>query len=384
MKKISIVSIMMLSLLFVFGCDTQTTPSEKAMTKLSARDLKDDYVLWHGRTHYNTETEHMYFYHTASGFTVTFEGTALTIDIHATNTENLALRPCFSVLINDQMVDEGYVIALESPSSTITLIDDLDYGIHTVQLIKRSEARDSMTSITRIETDGTFLPTYNTFDMNILVLGASGVSGNGVFGSLGTPRTTENSSSLHAFPYKTASALNADIAYVASSGWGLKWGFNPTNENGTVNIRSAFEKVGIDDNQMLVDINYDFHDFIPDFIIINLGGNDYNAHISTLSGEARLSAEQSFQEAVIECVTTLNALYPNAVIFWTHTSSNNGLLASTVLSDLDPTRTFVETITIHSPGAFGDPVGSGNHASQITHQRNAALIIERIQARLQD
>ncbi len=95
-----------------------------------------------------------------------------------------------------------------------------------------------------------------------------------------------------------------------------------------------------------------------------------------------MAAEEAFQAAVVELVTHLHTLYPSTYIYWTHTGSINGRLASMVLSDLDPLRQFVEVVEIYSPGSNNDPIGSGNHASEITHQRNANILITKINKRL--
>ena len=380
-------AIILLGLLF--GCSINSEDKDNnqpdLMNRLSNETLIDtDYIHWIGRTHYNSDEQKQYFYHTAGGFEVTFEGTYLKVIIHATNTDSENLRPYFSVLLNNQTPQEGQVISLTEETSEIVLIDHLPEGVHTIKFLKRSEARDSITAISVIETDGQFHTQNSTAQYNILFLGGSGMSGNGVFGQQGVSRTTENSSSLHAFAYKIAEELDANYQFVASSGWGLKWGYNPTNNDGQINIRSAFDKVGIDDQQNLIDIDFDHLSFIPDFIVINLGGNDFSAHVLNLTGEERSDAEKEFQDAVLEIIVYLNALYPSAVIYWTHTGSINGNLAATVISDLDPLRIYVEAVVIYSPGDNNDPIGSGNHAREITHERNAQLLITKINERIED
>lgn len=381
MNKTLTIILLALSSLVLAACQKDNIEEDELALLEGINLTNQEYIKWLGRVNYDTEEETQYFYHTASGFSVSFLGTSLEITIHATNASNPSLRPYFSVLINEQSVDQGSVFSLTQETTTLTIAQDLEYGVHTITFLKRSEARDSLTSISRIKTDGIFLPPQASFDMNILILGGSGISGNGVFGGPNIPRTTLNSSSLHAFGYKVADEMNASVQFVASSGWGLKWGYNPTNDNGKVNIRTAFDKIGINDQQELVDIDFDYQSFIPDIIIINLGGNDYNAFIGTLSGEAKTIAEGEFQDAVIEFVTTLNTLYPNAYIYWTHTNSINGILAATVLSDLDPLRTFVEAVVIESPGSNNNLLGSGNHANEVTHKRNANILIEKINER---
>lgn len=360
-------------------------PSTDPGDTLEQETLTDESkVHWHGRTHYDGEDESVYFYHTASGFTVTFEGTQLKAVLQSSNTTDPDTFPYFSVMVDGEAVDEGRVMHLDASSEERMLVEGLDEGVHTVTFLKRSEAQDALTALESLTTDGAFKTPDTDHDLNMLFLGGSGIAGNGVFGSPGEARTTENSSSLHAFAYKAARKLNSDFEFVAGSGWGLKWGFNETNDDGEVNIRTAFDVVGIDDTEALVPIDYDHEAFIPDFIVVNLGGNDYNAHIRDLSGAALADAEETFQDAVIEMINHLHTLYPDAHIYWTHTGSINGGLASVVISDLDPLRSFVEPFEIYSAGSFDDPKGSGNHAGEETHERNADLIAEEIEAHLSE
>lgn len=391
MKKLfkgSFILCMFMGLIILSSClksVEEDNDQDSLLMHLSGEALIDDNLIhWHGRQHHDEVNNRVYFYHTASGFTVTFQGTELKAKFYATNTNNPNRRPYFTIMLDGKEAEKGDLIYFENETEDIYLAKDLSDTTHTLTFLKRSEAQDALTSLISLSTDGYFKSPNTYYDMNLLFLGGSGISGNGVFGSPFESRNTENSSSLHAFGYKTAEQLNADFQFVAGSGWGLKWGFNETNQNGLINIRTAFDKIGIDDTKNLIPIDYNHQSFIPDVIVINLGGNDYNAHIKHLSNEAQKEAEEIFQAAVIELLNHLNTLYPNAYIYWTHTGSINGGLASVVMSDLDPLRTFVEPLIIYSPGSFGDSKGANNHAGETTHERNAALLVTAIKQQFEE
>lgn len=383
-KKVSFFAVACF-LMFLVACTNQNENDidNQSKTTLRQESLTDtSFIHWHGRIHYDDDEEAVFFYHTASGFTITFNGTQLKATLLTSSILDQENPPYLCVMIDDESPNECTSIILDELNDEYILADGLESGLHTVTLLKKSESQDALTSLKSLETDGVFVLPSVDFESNILFIGGSGISGNGVFGSIYENRTTENSSSIHAFGYKVADHLNADFQYVAGSGWGLKWGFNETNNDGEVNIRTAFDVVGINQFEELIQIEYNPNLFIPDFIVINIGGNDYNSHIRYFTGKAYTDAEEIFRNSVIEMINHLHTLYPNAYIIWTHTGSLNGAIASGAISDLDPLGRYIESLEIYSSGSFNDPKGSGNHASEITHARNAEIIIEAIEEKI--
>lgn len=382
LRRVLIASMVGLFALSSIGCTRRA--DEDHVRVLDAMALTDEnYVRWLGRTHYDEIEETMQFYHVTSGFEVRFFGTELTVTLHTSNTDDAARKPYFVVTLGEQSPRDGITITPTQDLSTITLVTGLDEGYHTVRFLKRSESVDAMSAVSSISTDGYFVAPEPQHATNLLLIGGSGISGRGVLGAQHQAATTSNSNPFYAFGYLLGEALEANVQFVAARGWGLKWGYNPTNQDGLVNIRAAFDVVGIDDQHALVEVPYDFGNFVPDYIVINLGGNDFAAHINALSPTEASQAQQLFQQAVIEFVNHLHDIYPNATIFWTHTGAAPGQLASAVLSDLDPRRDFVEAVTLLGVGADGDPIGAANHATYPTHLRNATILYDIIQSRNQ-
>lgn len=373
-------------LMLSIGCVTPTTSTEITTAEVLVTNLngtmldESPLIRWIGRTEYVSAEERMYFYHTATGFSVRFTGTELAIRIYCTNSSSSSRRPYFTVSTDDEIAPEGSVIYLTAPDTVLKVVENLPYGEHTVTFLKRSEAIDSETSISAITTDGYFSEPDPASELKVLLLGGSGLSGYGNLGSPGISRTTANSDSLQTFGFLTARSIGADVQFVAASGWGLKWGFNPTNRQGTVNIRTAFDKTGIDDDEELIETVYDPLEFIPDYVIVNLGGNDFDSYVNTLSGTEAGIAKSVFRQAVVELVSYLHELYPNAYILWTHTGSQNGAEADTAIGDLDPKHNYTRVVVINKVGSNGDPIGSNNHASVTTHEKNAAILIAVIQS----
>jgi len=388
-----LIYVSLLATIALYGCASysfaDSAPSETSDSGITSenmiiRDLQGETLLdealvkWHGRTHYDEQSGRQYFYHTGTGFELNFVGTYLDVTFQATNTSILAKRPYFTVSIDEEVAPEGQTIYLSQSETVFRVAADLPLGQHRLSLFKRSEPEDSLTSISKIETDGSFVGAPEAAELKFLFLGGSGMCGHGNLGLNPDPRTTANSDSLRSFAYLTAHQYNGDSQYVCASGWGLKWGFNPSNANGQVNIRTAMDVVGIDTDEDLIDIPYAYESFVPDFVIVNLGGNDYNAYVLQQTGTALILAKQQFREAVVEMVTTLRQRYPNVQILWTHTGSQNGAEAATAIADVDPRGSFVSVVIIPDVGSDGDPIGADNHASVETHVRTADVLIARI------
>jgi len=186
---------------------------------------------------------------------------------------------------------------------------------------------------------------------------------------------------LHAFGYLTAAHFNGSYEFVANSGWGLAFGYN--DRTGEDNIAKAYDYIGIDSDQQIIDIPYD-HFKQPDFIIINIGGNDYTAVINRLTGLEKSEKIQEFKTAVANFIFKLRTDAPTAHILWTMTEGSlNGTAANEVISQLgENDKSFIHMVIIKQVGDDGDLAGADNHASYITHQKSAQLLINFIEALL--
>lgn len=338
--------------------------------RLEKEDLrKEEMIRFIGRTQY--ENERRYMYYTATGFDLLFEGSSVRCGFYAENTENASRQPYFSVMLDDEIAPEGTVFHLTEKNQTVTLAENLTYGIHRIRVLKRSEPYDGITALTFAETDGTFLEKEEDRKMKIQIVGGSGISGHGALGSEGQGRTTANSSSLHAFGYLTARMFDADFQFVSNSGFGLKWGFQPAN------ARQAYDDVGIDGSGRLIGKEWNHDCWIPDLVIVNIGGNDFTAHVNNASDS--VEAKKEFKEAVEEFLTHVHTLYPKVKIIWTHTGSQNGTLAEAVISDY-LYRKQVKTVVIPKVGSDGDPEGANGHNSVVTHIRTAEILAEEIES----
>lgn len=379
MKKISILFIVIIATFSFLACKNENDSVVKR-SSLSGQSLQSNYIKWNGRT--EQKDNQVFFYHTASGFEVRFFGTELVAEFTTDNRTILNKYTQISVAVDNVDILDGNVIELSKSLETITLAKDLENGEHSIKITKMSEPSDSSNSLKSLTTDGYFLSAPSLKNNKFLIIGGSGISGHGALGSKGDARTTKNSSSLHAFGYLTARMFNADVQFVANSGWGVKYGFNQTDANrGEENLSTAIKYVGIDTSQKIIRTEYDMSKFIPSIIIINAGGNDFSDYINN-AGSDYNTAKQSFRDEVKAMCSYLIEQYPNATILWTHTkNSNNGKEATSAIAELSNSiNQNIHTVEIKQVGEDNLPEGANAHAGLKTHIANADILANKITA----
>ena len=399
--------------LFLVGCNkqNQTTPtsSDGGTTSESSSAIEDEDVLsdvkliksnnlnrteeplikWEGRYEYkigNADLPNMMFlYHTATGFTVDFYGTSLSVEFyHASSIGGSSGGDIYyDYAIDNETLPNIKNRRFKLPSAdiryTYNLCSGLKEGHHTVKCLKMNEPADAYTAIVSMETDGNFYVRNLEKDnsrMKIMAVCASGGSG---YGSLSynersataVSRTRKNSSSLHAFNYLTARRYNADIQFVAQAGWGVKYSANKS-------ILDVIDKCGITTSNSvdgaLTTGDWNYQNYIPDVILFNIGGNDTTRDDFSVDG---------YKQGVLDLVTKLHGYYPNAKMIWTHTNSRAGNYALDILQSSGiVSQGYLKQGII--PGVGEGTTGQGtygasNHASFKTHLDIEAIIVSILQ-----
>lgn len=340
----------------------------------------EPFVKWEGRYDITNGDDQnpskVNLYHTATGFTVDFTGSALYVEFDVSvNGNNQNRYPYYNVAVDDEILpttNPDRTFYLTGGKQRVTIVSGLSWGTHTVKCLKMSEPYDAVTSIYMMETDGEFIKRDVAFDngnFKFMVVCASGGSGHGSLGysddgkgSLG--RTTANSSSLHAFNYLTARIFGADVQFVANSGWGVSY---PSNQS----IYDVLDYSGIKTSNNVNGAKqtalWDYNKWIPDVILFNIGGND-----TTQNG----FNQTTYQTEVVQMVKKLHEKYPNAYMIWTHTVSNAGKYAIQAMTDAGIMKAgYMKEVIIPKVGADGT-VGANNHNSIATHIATADIIAD--------
>ena len=390
MKKL-ISLFLVTALLFTFvaafsSCDTPEEPPAGVKMLVGAELLgtNPSYVKWEGRYDF-TDAEgsspaKLNFYHTASGFTVTFVGTALWVEFDATVAGGSEDHyPYYNVAVDNEVLPTTLperTFYLTGGQQRVAVVEGLPYGEHTVTCLKMSEPYDAVTSVLLIETDGNLVErdtAYDAGNFKFMVICASGGSGHGALGysddgkgAMG--RNTANSSSLHAFNYLTARMFGADVQFVANSGWGVSFGQNQS-------IYDVLDYSGITTSNNVAGAKqtapWNHQSWVPDVILFNIGGND------TTSGGFD---QATYQKEVVEMVEKLHALYPNAYMIWTHTNSNAGKYAVSAMNDKGILKQdYMKVAIIPKVGADGT-VGANGHNSMATHIATAEILAETLES----
>lgn len=223
-----------------------------------------------------------------SGFECRFKGRTLTLkligDKAAELPENDENWVRYAVYVNGIRTIEGL---LDSVVKTIPVICGTEYSKEVeadIKFIKLSECAMSTVGICPIECDGEITPIPEK-PMKLEIIGDSITCGYGVdaYDPLVHFKTaTEDFTKSYA--YKTAKMLDADVRAFSVSGWGIISGYvdSPDMPRLTDHLlppyytKLGFSYQKFDDRDGLApqDIDWDFSEYVPELIVINLGTND--------------------------------------------------------------------------------------------------------------
>ena len=370
--------------------DTGPILSNESIIYSSLLDNEKPLVKWEGRYEYkigDTEIPNMvYLYHTATGFTVDFYGTSLSVSFYhyinpnSTNSADIY----YDYAIDDEtlpnLVNRRFHLRKDSRRDTIQLCEGLEEGHHTVKCLKMDEAKDAYTGVYYLKTDGKFYYRDKTEDnknLKFMFICASGGSGYGALaysevGPTDKTKSTANSSSLHSFNYLTARRFSADVMYVATSGWGVRY---PE----TKQISQVLDKVGVTPSNnvegALATGDWDYKRYIPDVVIFNIGGNDTKNSAFNVD---------NYKARVVEMVKKVYNYYPNAKMLWTHTASNAGgyaineLTKQGIMSQGYIYETVFYKVGHGKEGSGEGTYGASDHFSLKTQIDNAEIITEQL------
>lgn len=130
------------------------------------------------------------------------------------------------------------------------------------------------------------------------------------------PFKTATEDVTRAYAYKTASALQADYSMFSTSGYGIISGYtaDPAVKMPTQRIPVFYEYMGFSYDLMdgipaPMELAWDFQEYQPDAIVLNLGTNDDSY---CQEEEAR---QQEYADAYAEFLKVIRKHNPNAMIF---------------------------------------------------------------------
>jgi hypothetical protein len=358
--------------------------NRKAMKSRLENELCDvSLVRFLGRTMVDPNTRSRVFYHTGSGFEVSFEGTRCQATFLA-SPHDIESRVAYLVVWVDHI--ESFTLRLEQAKQEVILAEGLPYGKHVVKVAKRSEAADTWTALQALLTDGYFRVPPKAKQRAMTIVGASNSCGYGNVGAIGIPKSTTNSNGLFGFGYRAAEILDWDVTIVGASGWGLTRGYNTggvAKNDATLPYSYRYPGILPDGS---VETRFGLWEFPlphPDVILFNLGSNDFNAsNYDSLHLDAKQTFVAEFKSAYGCFLAFVQEQHPEAQLIITYGLTGETNRLGSMYEDIANTARSngiqVSTLELEAAGSNGNPFGSDYHPNKTTHENNAWIVARHI------
>lgn len=299
-------------------------PNETAISSMEEKTVKtviadSSNVKQLGRTYLMDDTLWLAF--SGTGVDFSYTGKKLNLDLVGDgvsevkdNNENYAR---FAVYVDgERVVDE----VMDQPAKTVTAFESDEAKTVNVKVVKLSEAAMSTMGIKPITIAGdeTIVPTEPKAH-KIEFVGDSITCGYGVDDEDENHHfSTATEDVTKAYAYKTAEALDADYSMVSLSGHGIisGWTDNPNEKKPKQIMPLFYNKVGFSYGQFAKTkspsaLTWEFSDYVPDVVVINLGTNDD----SYCKNDAE--KQQEYTDAYVEFLKKIRDKNPDATIFCT-------------------------------------------------------------------
>ncbi len=288
--------------------------------KLNSFEATKENVKILGRAKYMEEADALWFGLTDAGVEFKFTGTTAVLNIAADSAASSDGSPARIAIYADG----------ELYKDTTTLITPRDYevkfdesGEHTVRMMKLSECPNGTLRINEIKTDSEKIEPTAAAEKKIEFIGDSITCGYGVDGTSGGFSTkTEDGSKTYA--YKAAQKLDADYSMVSFSGYGIISGYSNNGKRSTQQcVPDYYGKLGnswgsFGDGKYIQKEDWDFSEYVPDLVVVNLGTNDAS-YISSIKNDNDLkeSEKLAFTDTYEAFIGQIREANPGAEILCT-------------------------------------------------------------------
>jgi hypothetical protein len=337
--------------------------------KLLGRTYRaDDGSLWMGLSGTGAELEF-----TGERLSVTLRGNAASSDKAAR----------VGVFVDGQRTSD---ICVNASQQTVDVTGKGSTPV-TVRIVKLSECSDSCCAIVGADAHGGSIKKASDKQRKIEFIGDSITCGYGVDDpDLTHGFSTATEDCTKGYAYKTAQLLNADHSLVSFSGYGVVSGWTGTGEKNTYSlVEPYYESYGFTENSGFdgkkpSDIKWDFSRFVPDVVVLNLGTNDMSY---TLDDPGR---QQEYIAGYVDFLKKIRSVNPNAKIICAL-----GTMGTLLCPAMQQAVTLYSTQTgdkniaaIELPLQDQENDGSviQGHPTEITHDKAAKLVSEKIKAEM--
>lgn len=280
--------------------------------KLVGRTYLNDDVLWAAFSGAGAE-----FIYTGKKLDITIVGDAASTAGNADNYARVAIYVDGERVIDD-MLDEK--------EKTYTAFESDSEKSVDVQIIKLSECAMSTIGIKPIKLgEGEKIEPAKAKDLKIEFIGDSITCGYGVDDPDKEHHfKTSTEDVTKAYAYKTAQALDADYSMVSISGYGIISGYTDGGKKPEQTIPQYYDKLGFSYNKFadslkVAGLEWNFDNYKPDIVVINLGTND-------MSYAKNEMTQAEFEEGYIEFLKQIRSHNPDSYIFCTYGVMGNTLI----------------------------------------------------------
>lgn len=282
--------------------------------KLVGRTYLNDDVLWAAFSGAGAE-----FIYTGKKLDITIVGDGASTAGNADNYARVAIYVDKERVIDD-MLDEK--------EKTYTAFESDSEKSVNVQIIKLSECAMSTIGIKPIKLgEGEKIEPAKAKDLKIEFIGDSITCGYGVDDPDKEHHfKTSTEDVTKAYAYKTAQALDADYSMVSISGYGIISGYTDSGKKPEQTIPQYYDKLGFSYNKFadsleVAGLEWNFDNYKPDIVVINLGTND-------MSYAKNEMTQAEFEEGYIEFLKQVRSHNPDSYIFCTYGVMGNTLIRS--------------------------------------------------------
>jgi len=286
---------------------------------LNSFEPNKDNVKILGRAIY--QNGYLWFGMTDSGVEYTFNGKTTTISVTADTASFSEDNPAYIAIYADGEVYEKTLIKEKDTDFTVNFDKK---GKHTVTFIKLSESERGSLRINEIKADvKKIIPTPEK-KKKIEFLGDSITCAYGIDGTGSDTFSTTIQDGSKSYAYLTAKKFDADYSIVAHSGICIFKNVPFNGDDTPFVLPPLYDKLGLtmgpniyDDGVFfLQETTWDFKQYEPDLIVINLGTND--DYYFLFIDESLIDSEKSaFIQSYEDFITYLRNIYPNAEILCT-------------------------------------------------------------------
>lgn len=337
-----------------------------------------------GRYFYHEESTATYFGFTNSGFELVFTGKRLQAELVADveSVRNEDARPYLAVYVDD-MEKPTKIYSMDKQKDSLVLFESDQVQTVTIRVLKRSEAGQSTIGVrTLIGDSGAVLKPTAARERRLVFLGDSITCGYGNEGAVGEKFCTRTENGCDTYAARTARYFNADSHCIAQSGIGVCSGYTttaqPANDFLFKDLYVLTDTAG--QRRLFMDKTpYDFSQFQPDAIVLNLGKND-----ASYTSRAGQSAREQFFAAYRELLTLVREKNPRAALLCTLgpiTSPEDQALfdgLERIVQEVNAAGDKKVFSLAFAGGTSAEGLGTDDHPSMATHIRMAETLKKKL------